>query len=114
MDNAFKRELNLSWNSRLQANNQLINGNWWDDQTLGKPYISIEEGLANRLKVNIGDSLTFKIADQEISASILNIRSVQWDSFQPNFFIIFHQELSMNFRSPISAASIYQNRTNRY
>lgn len=89
LDQALKRELNISWNNALQNNNQIIQGSWWPNETPGKPYISIEQGLAKRLNINIGDSLTFKIADQEISASISNIRSVQWDSFQPNFFIIF-------------------------
>jgi len=99
LDQSLKRELNLSWNNSLQQNNQISTGTWWDKNSLGKPYISIEKGLAKRLKVNIGDSITFKIAEQEISASILNIRTVQWDSFQPNFFIIFPDGIINQFPS---------------
>jgi len=97
LDQSLKRELNLSWNNSIQENNQIISGAWWDKNNQSKPYISIEKGLAKRLKVDIGDSVTFKIADQEISASILNIRSVQWDSFQPNFFIIFPDGIINSF-----------------
>lgn len=93
LDNALRRELNLSWNEQMQDNNQLVEGQWWNQQQFGKPYISIEDGLAKRLGVGIGDSITFKIVDEEISASILNIRSVQWDSFQPNFYVIFSPDV---------------------
>ncbi|MDH5391656.1 MAG: FtsX-like permease family protein [Gammaproteobacteria bacterium] len=88
-DESLKRELNLSWTSQLQTNNKLISGQWWQQQQAGKAVISIEKGLASRLQVGIGDSLTFKVADQRIVASIQSIRSVQWDSFQPNFYVIF-------------------------
>jgi len=99
LDQSLKRELNLSWNNSIQDNNQISSGTWWDKNSLGKPYISIEKGLAKRLNVNIGDSITFKIAEQEISASILNIRTVQWDSFQPNFYIIFPDGIINQFPS---------------
>ena len=97
LDQSLKRELNLSWNNSVQANNQIISGTWWNKDTQGKPYISIESGLAKRLNIDIGDSITFNVADQELSASILNIRSVQWDSFQPNFFIIFPDGIINDF-----------------
>lgn len=99
LDPSLKRELNLSWNSRLQDNNKITSGQWWSENTSGKPYISIEKGLAKRLNVDLGDSLTFKIANEEISASILNIRTVQWDSFQPNFFIVFQDNVINTYPS---------------
>jgi putative ABC transport system permease protein len=97
LDNALRRELNLSWNDQMQDNNSLVEGQWWSKNQIGKPYISIEDGLAQRLGVGIGDSITFKIVDEEISASILNIRSVQWDSFQPNFYVIFSPDIINNY-----------------
>ena len=112
LDQSLKRELNLSWNNAIQQNNQLIAGTWWNKNSLGKPYISIEKGLAKRLKVNIGDSLTFKIAEQEISASILNIRSVQWDSFQPNFYVIFPDNIINQFPATY-ISSFYLNSNNK-
>ena len=112
LDSSLKRELNLSWSNNVQENNQVISGTWWDKDSLEKPYISIEKGLARRLKVNIGDSLTFKVAEQEISASILNIRSVQWDSFQPNFYVIFPDGIINQF--PVTyISSFYLSRENK-
>lgn len=105
LDESLKRELNLSWSSQIQANNKLIEGSWWADDDTGKAVVSIEKGLARRLNVEIGDSLTFSVADQNISATIKSIRSVQWDSFQPNFYIVFPENVINKF--PVSYISSF-------
>ncbi len=97
LDESLKRELNLSWGQTIQKNNKLIKGDWWKESDTGKPYISVEQGLARRLAVDIGDELTFSIADRSINATIRSIRSVQWESFQPNFYIIFPQKTIEQF-----------------
>ncbi len=51
--------------------------------------ISVESGMAERLNLAIGDQLGFQVGDQTIAARITSIRSVKWDSMQPNFFVIF-------------------------
>ena len=105
LDAALKRDLNLSWANKIQANNKLHEGLWWSPDDTGQPLISIEKGLASRLAVNIDDSLTFKIADKSITAVIKNIRTVQWDSFQPNFYIVFPDNVINEF--PVSYISSF-------
>ena len=51
--------------------------------------LSVESGMAERLNLAIGDMLGFQIGDQTLAARITSIRSVKWDSMQPNFFVIF-------------------------
>lgn len=51
--------------------------------------ISVESGMAERLNLAVGDQLGFQIGDQTLAARITSIRSVKWDSMQPNFFVIF-------------------------
>jgi putative ABC transport system permease protein len=51
--------------------------------------ISVESGMAERLHLAIGDELGFQVGDQTLAARISSIRSVKWDSMQPNFFVIF-------------------------
>ena len=51
--------------------------------------ISVESGMAERLHLAVGDTLGFRIGDQTVAARIGSIRSVKWDSMQPNFFVIF-------------------------
>ena len=38
--------------------------------------------------VSIGDTLTFLIAGEEVKTTVANIRQVDWNSFQPNFFMV--------------------------
>lgn len=48
----------------------------------------MEEGIAQTLNVKLGDKLTYSISGAEFSAKVTSIRSVQWDSFKPNFFVV--------------------------
>lgn len=88
-DNALKRELNLTWDSVLPANNQLIAGQWHDDRS--QAGVSVEEKLAQRLGLTLGDEVTFRVGDRDVSARINSLRRVKWDSMQPNFFFIFSE-----------------------
>ena len=37
----------------------------------------------------MGDTLTFTIESEKVSAVVTSIRSVEWESFMPNFYMIF-------------------------
>ncbi len=82
------REANLSWTAELSASNELLEGEWWPAGYDGPPLASIEEESARNAGFVIGDRLDFVVAGQEVSAEISSIRKVNWDSFQPNFFIV--------------------------
>ncbi|HQT00549.1 MAG: hypothetical protein B7Y26_09035 [Hydrogenophilales bacterium 16-64-46] len=85
--NTLRRELNLTWAAELPANNQILAGRWHGAQVAND--ISVESGMAERLDLAVGDALGFQIGDQTINARIGSIRSVKWESMQPNFFVIF-------------------------
>ncbi|MGB5449871.1 MAG: FtsX-like permease family protein [Woeseiaceae bacterium] len=82
------REANLSWTAEMSPSNELLEGEWWPRDYAGPPLISIEEESAVNAGLTIGDRLTFFVAGQEVEASIASIRKINWDSFQPNFFIV--------------------------
>jgi putative ABC transport system permease protein len=82
---AVNRELNLTWMQGLPDHNPLVAGE-------GPPKageVSIDEGLAGRLGVKLGDTLTFSGDTQDFSAKITSLRKVDWDSLRPNFYFIF-------------------------
>jgi Predicted ABC-type transport system involved in lysophospholipase L1 biosynthesis, permease component len=85
--NSLRRELNLTWSATLAANNRILAGHWHGSARSDD--ISVEAGMAKELDLALGDVLTFAIGDQTVSARIGSIRSVQWQSMQPNFFVIF-------------------------
>ena len=82
------REFNLSWAAELQSDNQIVAGHWWGKDAQGKDELSVEAGLAETLGIGLGDRLRFQIAGQELSARVSSLRSVEWDSFRVNFFVV--------------------------
>ena len=82
------REQNLTWAETLSSSNELIKGEWWPPDYDGEPLVSLEEEAAMELGVGLGDHLNFMVAGQEIDLTIASIRKINWDSFQPNFFMV--------------------------
>ena len=80
------REFNLSHSAPLPAHNEVVAGRWSADEAGA---ISVEEGLAKTLGLKLGDSLSFDIAGQPVSARITSLRKVDWGSLRVNFFVIF-------------------------
>ncbi|MBW0145952.1 ABC transporter permease [Marinobacter arenosus] len=84
---ALNRELNLTWMPFLPADNEIIQGQWFGDgQSEG---VSVEAELAEKLGLALGDRLTFTIGSEKVTESITSIRTVQWDSMKPNFYMAF-------------------------
>lgn len=49
----------------------------------------MDEGIAGRLKITLGDTLTFSGDTQAFSAKVTSLRQVDWESLKPNFYFIF-------------------------
>ncbi|ACT07825.1 protein of unknown function DUF214 [Dickeya chrysanthemi Ech1591] len=79
------RELNLTWLAQRPEHNPLVAGQW--PPKAGE--VSIEQGVAQRLGVKIGDTLTFTGDTQPFQATVSSLRQVDWESLRPNFFFIF-------------------------
>lgn len=78
----------VTWTAQLPPDNEVVAGSWWgEDSQPGR--VSVEQDYAERIGVNLGDELVFRINEQEITAIVDNMRTVRWDNMQPNFFFIF-------------------------
>ena len=84
-----EREFNLSFASELPKSNRIVAGKWFDGATGPAAGISMEQGIAEALRLKLGDKLTFDIAGAPATAPITSLRKVEWDSFRPNFFTLF-------------------------
>ncbi|MCH9695129.1 MAG: FtsX-like permease family protein [Gammaproteobacteria bacterium] len=83
------REHNLSWTAQMSSSNELVAGEFWAPDYTGQPLVSIEEDVALETGLGLGDELMFIVAGREVAAEITSIRKINWDSFQPNFFVVF-------------------------
>ncbi len=82
------RELNLSTAATLRDDNKITAGTFWNAKTVRTPQLSVEVRFAESLGWKLGDRIAFDIAGQRFEASITSLRSVDWESFRPNFFVI--------------------------
>ncbi len=107
-----EREFNLSYAEQMPEWNELVSGSWWIPSLEkgrageGLAQLSVEEGIADRLGIRLGDELTYDVAGSRFTARVSSLRKVQWDSMRINFFVITTPELLRDY--PVSyLASFY-------
>ena len=84
-----EREQNLSWAKDLQVDNKIISGRWWTEADRGRKLVSVASGYSDELGIKVGDTLSFDVAGEPLDAEVTSVREVQWDTFRPNFFLVF-------------------------
>ena len=88
-----RRMYNLTYQDQLKDSETLLDGEMWDApwdfNSPELPGISIEENFAERMGFQIGDVLTFDVQSVPVKGRIVNTRKIDWNSFQPNFFLTF-------------------------
>jgi len=85
----IEREQNLTWAADLMPDNQLIAGQWWTKDDAGKPLVSISTEYQEALQLKLGDTMQFDVAGEPLTVQVASIRKIRWDSFRPNFFLVF-------------------------
>ncbi|MFC3714621.1 ABC transporter permease [Luteimonas soli] len=83
-----EREFNLSFADALRDDNKVVAGEFWGKTVPAQPELSIEENFAQSLGWKLGDRITFDIAGQRFEGRITSLRSIDWESFRPNFFVL--------------------------
>jgi putative ABC transport system permease protein len=83
-----RRDANLSWTDTLQDDNRVVRGRVWAPDFRGAE-VSVEEEFGRELGLRLNDEVTFDIAGESVSATVTSFRTVEWDSFRPNFFMVF-------------------------
>lgn len=85
-NNSLRRELNLTQADSYPKDNVIISG---AAKLTEKGQVSVEANTATELGIKVGDQLTFSLPEGVIHAKVANLRTVEWESFSPNFFFIF-------------------------
>ena len=101
------REANLSWSDKLQRENTVVQGQWHENwEPAGNDLtaegqqvypVSVEEGVAQRLKITLDDLLTFNVGSEIVVTRVTSIREVNWQTMQPNFFFVLHPAAMQEF-----------------
>jgi putative ABC transport system permease protein len=69
--------------------NEVIEGEWWDETRAKNAEVSLEEDAAKRLNAKIGSQLTIDIQGIPVSATVTSIRKVNWRNMRTNFYMIY-------------------------
>ncbi len=89
----LSREMNLTWSNTLGEDNVLLEGEFGSDIQ----GLSIEESAAKEINLKLGDVIGIKIGGLDYQLPITSIRSVDWSSMRPNFYLILPQSILSDF-----------------
>lgn len=80
------REFNVSFSATQPEHNTVVRGMWQAEEAQA---LSVEEGIAKTLKLQLGDTLRFDMAGVLHEARITSVRRVDWTSMRANFFVMY-------------------------
>ncbi len=87
---ALEREYRVTYRDSLSDSEKLVDGEWTGKAEPGKPvYVSLEDGYAKRIGVEIGDELMFNVQGAPLRTIVGSTRKVDWNRIQTNFILIF-------------------------
>ena len=114
---ALRREYRSTYRDELTSTEQIVGGRW-----LGKVAsdaepipVSVEKGIAETLRVGLGDELEFEVQGVRLSTRIASLREVDWQRVQPNFFVVFPEgvlESAPQFYAVVASAESQQTAAN--
>ncbi|HYH85856.1 MAG TPA: FtsX-like permease family protein, partial [Pyrinomonadaceae bacterium] len=81
------REYVVTYRPRLEYNETVVAGKFWDETPSSEPEVSIEEGLLGR--INLGDAVMFDIQGRRITARVTSVRRVDWRNSRTGFIVLF-------------------------
>jgi putative ABC transport system permease protein len=83
---ALTREQRLTWMTELTPDNHLVEGTLWSDP--GRLEVSLERDYARELDVGLGSLLSFDVQGVPVELVVTSLRTVDWESFGINFFLV--------------------------
>jgi putative ABC transport system permease protein len=86
---ALRSDRGLTYAALLPAGSRLVAGQWWPPDYRGAPLVSFDAALARGMGLKVGDSLSVNLLGREITATISNLRSIDWERLGINFAMVF-------------------------
>lgn len=79
----------LTYTGEVPKGSKVVEGEWWGPDYDGPPLVSFEKKLADGLGLKIGDTVVVNVLGRDITATISNMRNVDWQSLGINFVLVF-------------------------
>jgi putative ABC transport system permease protein len=79
----------LTYTGEVPKGSKVVEGKWWGPDYKGPPLVSFEKKLADGLGLKLGDTVVVNVLGRDITATISNMRSVDWQNLGINFVLVF-------------------------
>jgi putative ABC transport system permease protein len=102
---SLAREYTVTYRDHLEANEHIAAGSFWSGRSADAE-VSVEQGLHERFKIEVGDTIRFDILGRIVNARVTSIRTVDWkDSRTGGFMFVFRpgvlDDAPQTFISPL-------------
>ena len=85
----FKSDRGITWAATPPQNAKLTEGTWWPADYQGQTLVSLDAAVARGLGLKPGDQITVNVLGRDITATIANLREIDWSSLEINFVMVF-------------------------
>jgi putative ABC transport system permease protein len=87
----YRRETRATYRAEITEAEKIVDGTYvsYFDDFNGLVPISIEKGVAEDMKLGLGDQITFNVQGVPLESVISSVREVNWQQVQPNFIFSF-------------------------
>jgi putative ABC transport system permease protein len=86
---AVNGDRGLTYAASMPDGAKVVAGEWWPEDYSGPPLISFDANVARGLRIGVGDTMTLNVLGREITATIGNLRHIDWATLGMNFVFVF-------------------------
>ncbi|MGI9356124.1 MAG: ABC transporter permease, partial [Rhizobiaceae bacterium] len=79
----------ITYSAAMPENATMAEGQWWGADHNANNLVSFSAEEASEVGVKIGDKITVNVLGRNISATVANLRNVEWQSMSMNFVMVF-------------------------
>ncbi|MFL6199495.1 MAG: ABC transporter permease [Thermoanaerobaculia bacterium] len=83
---ALTREQRLTYMRELPADNRIVEGKLWSDPKRAE--VSVEKEFADDLGLKLGSTIRFDVQGVPLELTVTSLRTVDWQTFGINFFLV--------------------------
>ena len=85
---ALRTERGLTYAATPPQGSRVIEGSWWKADYKGPPLLSLDANLARGMGLKLGDTMTVNVLGRDLTATIVNLREIDWTSLGLNFALV--------------------------
>src|SRR5262249_20793350 len=86
---ALRSDRGVTYAATPPPGSQIAEGRWWPADYQGPPLVSFDRDLARGMGLKVGDTITVNVLGRELTATIANLRAIDWASLGVNFTLVF-------------------------